>query len=112
MRLSLIKKFGCDIMPQSQIGSGLRIEHPVGIVIGLKVIIGKNCTIAGNCTIGEKYIDQRAVGEYPVIGNNVSLGANSTLLGKIVIGDNVTVGANSLVLKDVTSGKTVTGVYK
>ncbi len=112
MRLNLVKKFGCDVMPGSKIGPGLLIQHPVGIVIGLKVIIGKNCTIAGNCTIGEKYIDQRSTGDYPVIGDNVSLGANSIILGKIAIGDNVTVGANSVVLKDVTFGETVMGVFK
>ena len=99
-------------MPGSQIGLGLRIEHPVGIVIGIKVKIGENCTIAGNCTVGEKYIDQRSLGEYPVIGDNVSIGTGSIILGNINVENNVTIGANSLVLKDVSFGQTVTGVFK
>lgn len=93
-------------------GKGLRIEHPVGIVIGSKVIVGENCTISQGVTIGEKYNDHRSLGGYPVLGNNISIGVNTIILGKITIGNNVSTGANSLILANVPPNLTVVGIYK
>lgn len=45
-----------------------------------------------------------------VIGNNVFIGANSTLLYDVTIGDNVIIGAGSLVNKDIPSGSVAAGV--
>jgi serine O-acetyltransferase len=112
IRIRLIHKYGCDVSPSSEIGPGLKIEHPVGIVIGQKVYIGKNFTISQGCTIGEKYIDNRSDGNYPQIGSEVTIGANTTIIGKIKIGNHVTMGANSLILSDVPDNVTVFGIYK
>jgi serine O-acetyltransferase len=46
----------------------------------------------------------------PEIGDNVTLGAGSKILGGIHIGDNVTVGANSVVVDSVEPGSTVVGI--
>lgn len=43
------------------------------------------------------------------IGNNVSLGANVTIVGHVHIGDNVVVGAGAVVVKDVPSNCVVAG---
>lgn len=45
----------------------------------------------------------------PTIGDNVSLGANVTIIGGIHIGDNVTVGAGSVIVKDIPSNCVVVG---
>lgn len=37
----------------------------------------------------------------PTIGNNVSLGANVTIIGPVHVGNNVTIGAGSVVVKDI-----------
>jgi serine O-acetyltransferase len=111
LRVKLLRKYGCDISPGFQAGKGLRIEHPVGIVIGSKVIIGENCTVSQGVTIGEKYIDHRSSGQYPVLGNHISIGVNTIILGKITIGNNVSTGANSLILTNVPPNTTVVGVY-
>ena len=44
------------------------------------------------------------------IGNNVFIGANTTILYDVSIGDNVIVGAGSLVNKHIPSGTVVAGV--
>jgi serine acetyltransferase len=110
--VKLLKKYACDVTPGFVIGKGLKIEHPVGIVIGSKVVIGEFCTISQGVTIGEKYNDRRSTGLYPRLGNNISIGVNAVLLGGITIGDNVTIGANSLILACVNSNTTVVGIYK
>jgi len=43
------------------------------------------------------------------IGNNVWIGANSTILPEVTIGDNVTIGANSVVTKDIPSNSIAVG---
>lgn len=44
------------------------------------------------------------------IGNNVFIGANSTILYDVTIGDNVIIGAGSLVNKDIPSGVVAAGI--
>ena len=44
-----------------------------------------------------------------IIGNNVYIAANSTVIGGIEIGDNVIIGAGSVVTKDVPSNSVVVG---
>ena len=45
-----------------------------------------------------------------MIGNNVFVGAESTILYDVTIGDNVIIGAGSLVNKDIPSGSVAAGV--
>ena len=44
------------------------------------------------------------------IGNNVFIGANTTLLYDVSIGDNVIIGAGSVVTKDIPDGVVAAGV--
>jgi serine O-acetyltransferase len=45
----------------------------------------------------------------PTVGNNVSLGANVTIVGKVCIGNNVKIGAGAVVAKDVPDNCVVVG---
>ena len=45
----------------------------------------------------------------PVIGNNVSIGANSVIIGAIKIGNNSIIAAGSIVVKDVLKNSVVAG---
>lgn len=105
----IYKKYGCCISPKSEIGKGLSLPHPVGIVIGEGVKIGKNCVIYHNVTIGRKYKD---IADYPSIGDNVIIYCNSTLIGNIQIGDNSLIGCNSIIMKSVEKNSKCVGVVK
>ena len=65
--------------------------------------IGDNFSFRNGTTIGSK-----AEGR-PTIGDNVTLGVNVCIVGKIKIGNNVTVGAGSVVTKDVPDNCIVVG---
>lgn len=93
----LIIRYGIHIDEGVIIGKGLRIAHPVGIVI-TKCVIGENFEIYQNCTIGQKYHGSNLT---PIIGNNVIMFAGSMIIGKVKVCDDVRIGANSLVLKDI-----------
>lgn len=100
---------GADFVTGCQIGEGVRIMHPVGIVIGGGAVLGSGCTILQQVTVGERYGDGRGRHDYPVIGNGVVLGAGAQVLGGIYIGDGAVIGAGAVVLSDVPAGCTAVG---
>ena len=103
---------GASIHPSVTIGKDINFPHPIGVVIGANVIIGNNVTIFQNTTIGKKGVGRhRTIDKgVPKIGNKVSIGCGSAILGNIVIGDDIVVGANSVVSKNVPNHSTVCGV--
>lgn len=99
---------GISIPYTSQIGHSFYIGHFGGIIINANAMIGNNCNISQGVTIGVSGREEnRGVSK---IGNNVYIGANSTVAGKITIGDNVLIAANSLVVSNVEANSTVLGV--
>lgn len=86
----------------TKIGMGVLIAHPYATVINADSI-GDNFSCIHCTTIGAK--ESRR----PVIGNNVSLGANVTIIGPVCIGNNVMIGAGSVVVKDVPDNCVVAG---
>ena len=94
--VKLMRRYGIHMTPGTKIGKGLRIAHPTSIVV-THCEIGENFTIYQNCTIGQKFYKS---GRYPKIGNDVTLYANSSIIGDVTVGDNEVIGANSLLVKD------------
>ncbi|WP_017435690.1 acyltransferase [Saccharococcus caldoxylosilyticus] len=75
-----------------------------------KIRIGRNCVIGYNTTIlaHEYLIDEYRLGDV-IIGDEVMIGANSTVLPGVVIGDRAVVAAGTVVHKDVPAGAFVAG---
>ena len=96
---------GADIPINCNIGGGLLLPHPNGIVIHPDAIIGPNCLIFQQVTIGT--IDGSAK---PTIGGHVDIGAGAKVLGGVRIGAHAKIGANAVVLSDVPAGKTAIGI--
>ena len=96
---------GADIPINCNIGGGLLMPHPNGIVIHPDAIIGPNCLIFQQVTIGT--IDGSAK---PIIGGHVDIGAGAKVLGGVRIGAHAKIGANAVVLSDVPAGKTAIGI--
>lgn len=96
---------GADINPLAQIGPGLNLVHPAGVVIGADVWIGAGAWVYQGVTLG----CGTRPGQ-PVIGDDVYLGAGAKVLGGVTIGDHVRVGANAVVVCDIPPGCTAVGV--
>lgn len=96
---------GVKLPAKLKIGKGLCIYHGLGLVIHENTIIDDNVTLRNNTTIGNKYKSSCP----PVFGNNITVGANSVIIGNISIGNNVTIGAGSVVTKSIPSNCTVVG---
>lgn len=99
---------GISIPASVQIGHSFYIGHFGNIILNAKVRIGFNCNVSQGVTIGVSGLaEKRGV---PVIGNNVYIGANCVIAGKIEVGDEVLIGACSLVTANVPSCSVMLGV--
>jgi serine O-acetyltransferase len=96
---------GADIPLNCQIGGGLLIPHPNGIVIHPEAKIGVNCLIFQQVTVGS-----RDAPGHPEIGGHVDVGAGAKILGRVTIGSHARIGANAVVVKDVPAGAVTVGV--
>ena len=73
--------------------------------------IGKNVKIHQNVSIGLRHsTSNNAQANYPVIGDNVVIGAGAVILGGITIGDSAVIGANAVVLNDIPAGCLAVGI--
>ncbi len=97
---------GADLPLNCDIGGGLILMHPNGVVIFPGSSIGPNCLIFQQVTIGTGGPKSGA----PVLGGNVCVGAGAKILGGVKVGDHALIGANAVVLQDVPQGATAVGV--
>ena len=110
--------FWCDYGYNTTVGDYFFANHNCQILDGGKVTFGNHVFIAPNCcfTTAEHAIDagQRNEGlevALPInIGNNVWIGAGTTVLGGVTIGDNTVIGAGSVVTKDIPANVIAVGV--
>ncbi len=108
--LSQLARFftGIEIHPGATIGSGMFIDHGMGVVIGETSEVGNNVTLFQGVTLGGT--GKQRGKRHPTLGSHVVVGAGAKVLGPITIGDYVKVGANAVVLQDVPDHSTVVGI--
>ena len=104
--MRLMRRYGIFIGRECEIGLGFKIWHPHGIIIN-NAKIGKNFNVNQNTTVGAKVHGSWTL---PIIGNNVTMYANSTILGDIRVEDNVTLGAHALLLKSTIGPGSYVGI--
>lgn len=85
-----------------KIGPGVKIAHPYATILNAESI-GCNFTCIHCTTLGAK------INGRPIIGDNVQLGANATIVGNVRIGNNVTIGAGAVVVKDIPDNAIAVG---
>lgn len=106
----LISKRSCYISYNAQIGKGLKIAHPIGIVIGDGVIINDDVTVFQQVTLGSHGKKEIVEKYYPVVQSGVKIFAGAKIIGGVTIGENAIVGANSVVNIDVPRNSIAVGI--
>ena len=103
---------GIDIHPGATIGHHFAIDHGTGTVIGATAIIGNNVKIYQGVTLGARSFDLdedgnpvKGVPRHPIIGDNVIIYSNATILGRVTVGDNAVVGGNIWITTNVAPGE-------
>jgi serine O-acetyltransferase len=99
---------GIEIHPGAVIGSGLFIDHGMGVVIGETAEVGSDVTLYHGVTLGGTSLSKGK--RHPTIGDRVTIGAGAKVLGNITIGSDSRIGANAVVVKSVPENSVVVGV--
>jgi acetyltransferase-like isoleucine patch superfamily enzyme len=92
------------------INSGCRFQDQGGITIGDGALIGHNAVMA---TLNHDSSPEKRSTTYQapiVIGKNVWVGANATILQNVTVGENAIIAAGAVVTKDVPENTVVGGV--
>lgn len=95
----------CDIPLNAQLGGGLMLTHPNGVVIHPEARIGVNCLILQQVTIGTG-----PKPGLPEVDSGVLIGAGAKILGGIRVGRGARIGANAVVLDDVPPFTSAVGI--
>lgn len=96
-----------EISPYTDIGGGLYLGHPYCITINPNAKLGYNINLHKGVTIGQENRGKRK--GVPIIGNDVWIGVNSTIVGNIIIGDDVLIAPNTYVNCDIPNHCVVFG---
>ncbi len=130
VRALLSELFGYKVPETLRVFPPLYTDYGKNIVIGEGVFINACChfqdhggiTIGDGCQIGHNVVfatlnhelaPERRKVTHPaaiVLGKNVWIGSNATILQGVTIGDNAVVAAGAVVTKDVAPGTVVGGV--
>lgn len=105
--IKINRKYLSQICYNTKIGEGFYIGHVENIYINPKATLGNNINIAQGVTIGQTNRGEKE--GYPTIGNNVWIGANAVIVGKINIGDDVLIAPNAYVNMDIPNHSIVIG---
>lgn len=80
----------CDLFYEVDLPEIFMLDHPLGSVMG-RGKFGNYFAFSQNCTVGNNN------NNFPVIGEHVTMSANSMILGNSRIGNNVILGAGACV---------------
>jgi serine O-acetyltransferase len=92
----------CAISPASSIGPGLYIPHTVGLVFhghaGRRLTLYHRAVVcAGSVHAWKDFVYE----DCPVLGDDVTVGVNSVVLGGVTLGDRAYVAGSAIVTEDV-----------
>lgn len=122
--------FGKPVDPSSRVFPPFYTDFGKNITVGKNVFINACChfqdqggiTLGDNCLVGHNVVfatlnhgfapeERQSMLPAPiVVGRNVWIGSNSTILQGVTIGDNSIIAAGSVVTKDVPANAIVAGV--
>lgn len=122
--------FGKPVDPSFQVFPPFYTDFGKNITVGKNVFINACChfqdqggiTLGDNCLVGHNVVfatlnhgfapeERQSMLPAPiVVGRNVWIGSNSTILQGVTIGDNSIIAAGSVVTKDVPANAIVAGV--
>ena len=116
--VTFVPPFWCDYGYNISVGDyfyanqNFIVQDGAGITCGDHVFIGPNCcfTTAEHPTDPQQRKDGLEIAKPVVVGNNVWIGAGSTVLAGVTIGDNTVIGAGSVVTRSIPAGVVAVGV--
>ena len=91
---------GADIPLDAQLGGGLQLTHPNGVVVHPRAKIGPNCLLLQQVTLVADV----------VLEGHVDVYAGAKIVQGVHIGRHARIGANAVVIEDVPAGALAVGI--
>lgn len=102
-----ISIYSTEIGRRVKIGKGFIIRHLGAIAIHNDVVLGNNVELLNGVTIGYERRGKRQGA--PTIGNNVWIGSNAVIVGKVEVGSDILIAPGAFVNFDVPDHSIVIG---
>jgi len=99
---------GVEIHPGARIGSGVFIDHGMGVVIGETAEVGDDVTLYQGVTLGGTSLKREK--RHPTLERNVVVGTGAAVMGALTVGEGARIGAGSVVVTEVPPNSVVVGV--
>jgi serine O-acetyltransferase len=99
---------GIEIHPGARIGSGVFIDHGMGLVIGETAEVGDDVTLYQGVTLGGTSLKREK--RHPTLERDVVVGTGAAVIGAIRVGEGARIGAGSVVVAEVPPNSVVVGV--
>lgn len=98
--------FKIEVSGSAKIGPGLRLPHPMGLIIGPHTTIGANCDLYADVRLVLGHGAKRG----PTLGDGVFLGDGAKVVGDVTVGARTVVGVSSVVTRDLPADVTAVGL--
>lgn len=98
--------FKIEVGKNVKIGPGLRLPHPMDIIIAPNSEIGPNCDLYAGVRLVLSHGNKKG----PVLGENVFMGDGAKAVGAVIIGDHAIIGVSAVVTKDIPAHATAVGI--
>ena len=102
--------FGAELHPSAIVQPGLLIPHPVGVGMAGDCRVGRRVTLY-HCAVLGGIGDPKRPGQ-PVLGDDVIVFDNASVLGPVHVGDRSIIGTRAIVIDDVEPDMFVFGARK
>ena len=98
--------FKIEVSRSAVIGGGLRLPHPMGIIIAPNTKIGEDCDLYADVRLVLAHGNKQG----PTIGRHVFLGDGAKVVGAVTVGDDTVIGVSSVVTKNMPSQVVAVGI--
>jgi serine O-acetyltransferase len=99
---------GIEIHPGARVGTGVFIDHGMGVVMGETAEVGDDVTLYQGVTLGGTSLKREK--RHPTLERNVVVGTGAAIIGAITVGAGARIGAGSVVVNEVPPDSVVVGV--
>ncbi|MGL5019958.1 MAG: serine O-acetyltransferase [Luteolibacter sp.] len=98
--------FKIEVGKNVRIGPGLRLPHPMDIIIAPNSEIGSDCDLYA----GVRLVLSHGNKQGPKLGSHIFMGDGAKAVGAVTIGDHAIIGVSAVVTKDIPANATAVGI--
>jgi serine O-acetyltransferase len=103
---ALFHLYKIEISRHAVIGPGLRLPHPMGIIVAPRSEIGPDCDLYADVRLVLAHGNRQG----PRLGAHVFMGDGAKAVGAVTIGDHAVIGVSAVVTKDIPADATAVGL--